>query len=618
MVNTRSRRVLAMSDTNESVPPPQVGQAAGLVLPADVVSGVRTSADATLHASPQRPSPSLHVPFAHGADAPGHGAPTEIPTTPTPVIMTDQQLSVILQSLRMPPTSYTPPPEYGAYVLPNFANCTARFDGSEELFEKGRSHRRAPDAAVLPIPETSRASCVPTASKALSHRPRCVYCKQYGHAREDCNRLKEKASSVIKAEKSPERSQITCFCCGTPGVIRAKCIKCSKTAANSAFHTVSAIGSKPVDPRSRPLLEVLVYGARGRVLVDTGAKHCIASESLKAHLYKNNHKFVKVRIELKFADGTVKNLVVDTAQVEVTVLDIVVSTLFIVLPGATDSLLGMNFIKDSDSFRVACSTVGLPHDEGTVLKPEERRELSDVLERNQDVFEPGGAPTTLADHRIDRGDHAPDRVTFGTQYLKSCDICKQYKPTNLKPTVLLQTPTPQQRCEVLAMDLFGPLPAESQGEVKWSIGEQQDRRKAVKDQRRRPTARFKEGDLVWVEMHSHSNAEKGVTRKFAPRGEGPYKISTAVSPTTFEVIDKEGEVKGKYHASALSLYQGTSRSDAVTLRKRGRPAKSQPPSSGCDLEGEDIANGIQILKDDAIRHPRRTRRPPTRYRGREG
>ncbi|CAH0717661.1 unnamed protein product, partial [Brenthis ino] len=445
MVNTRLRRVLAMSDTNESVPPPQHEQTAGFVLPADVVSGVRTSADATLHASPPRPSPSLHVPFAHGADAPGH---------------------------------------------------------------------------------------------------------------------------------------------------------------------VSAIGSKPVDPRSRSLLEVLVYGARGRVLVDTGAKHCIASESLKAHLYKNNHKFVKVRTELKFADGTVKNLVVDTAQVEVTVLDIVVSTLFIVLPGATDFLLGMNFIKDSDSFSVACSTVGLPHDEGTVLKPEERRELSDVLERNQDVFEPGGAPTTLADRRIDPGDHAPDRVTFGTQYLKSCDICKQYKPTNLNLTVLLQTPTPQQRCEVLAMDLFGPLPAESQGEVKWSIGEQQDRRKAVKDQRRRPTARFKEGHLVWVEMHSHSNAEKGVTRKFAPRREGPYKISTAVSPTTFDVIDKEGEVKGKYHASALSLYQGTSRSDAVTLRKRGRPAKSQPPSSGCDLEGEDIANGIQILKDDAIRHPRRTRCPP--------
>ncbi|CAH0723961.1 unnamed protein product, partial [Brenthis ino] len=514
----------------------------------------------------------------------------------------------------------------------------------EDLFEEGRSHRRAPAAAALPIPETSRASCVPTTSKALSHRPRCVYCKQYGHAREDCNRLKEKASSVVtKAKKSLERSQITCFGCGTPGVIHAKCIKCSKTAANTAFHTVSAIGSKPVDPRSRPLLEVLVYGARGLVLVDAGAKHCIASESLKANLYKNNHKFVKVRTDLKFADGTVKNLAVDTAQVEVTVLDIVVSTLFIVLLGATDSLLGMNFTKDSfmvldfnrnlwglkgslihalefegplDSFRVACSTVGLPHDEGTFLKPEERRELLDVLERNQDVIEPGGAPTTFAVHRIDTGDHAPDRVspakrevmkiqafnldvnyapgkmnviadtlsrpledpeikkiiddfedddpdaalrwtrrgyymtqgvlyradpegeadepllvvpesqraelmkelhdaptaghlglersltkikeryyfphmrTFVAQYLKSCDICKQHKSTNLKPAGLLQTPTPQQRFEVLAMDLFGPLPAESQGEVKWRIEEQEDRQKAVEGQRRRPTARF--------------------------------------------------------------------------------------------------------------------------------
>ena len=50
-----------------------------------------------------------------------------------------------------------------------------------------------------------------------------------------------------------------------------------------------------------------------------------------------------------------------------------------------------------------------------------------------------------------------------TKYVKSCDECKKYKPSNLKPVGLLKTMSSNMRFEVIAVDLFGPLPKTSDG-----------------------------------------------------------------------------------------------------------------------------------------------------------
>ncbi|GFU27050.1 retrovirus-related Pol polyprotein from transposon 412 [Trichonephila clavipes] len=42
--------------------------------------------------------------------------------------------------------------------------------------------------------------------------------------------------------------------------------------------------------------------------------------------------------------------------------------------------------------------------------------------------------------------------------VKNCPDCIKYKASNQKPSGLLQTPVPAQRFEILAIDLFGPLP----------------------------------------------------------------------------------------------------------------------------------------------------------------
>ncbi|KAL0893865.1 hypothetical protein ABMA27_013975 [Loxostege sticticalis] len=53
-------------------------------------------------------------------------------------------------------------------------------------------------------------------------------------------------------------------------------------------------------------------------------------------------------------------------------------------------------------------------------------------------------------------------------YLKKCVDCQRYKADNRKPTGLLQTPATNRRFEVIAVDLFGPLP-ETDNKNKWIL-----------------------------------------------------------------------------------------------------------------------------------------------------
>ncbi|PZC70924.1 hypothetical protein B5X24_HaOG214605 [Helicoverpa armigera] len=106
-------------------------------------------------------------------------------------------------------------------------------------------------------------------------------------------------------------------------------------------------------------------------------------------------------------------------------------------------------------------------------------------------------------------------------------------------------------------------------EMKWRIERQQDIRKEAADKSRRPGPDYREGDLVLVDSHRLRQAEKGCTSKFAPRREGPFRIGKIVSPTTYEIVDKNNKPRGKCHASLLSPY--VRESDLAQVRSRGRP-----------------------------------------------
>ena len=71
-------------------------------------------------------------------------------------------------------------------------------------------------------------------------------------------------------------------------------------------------------------------------------------------------------------------------------------------------------------------------------------------------------------HRIASRYYWTGMRRYITHYVKDCVACQRYKASNLKPAGLLQTPVTQQRFEVLAIDLFGPLPESSEG-YKWIL-----------------------------------------------------------------------------------------------------------------------------------------------------
>jgi transposase InsO family protein len=95
-------------------------------------------------------------------------------------------------------------------------------------------------------------------------------------------------------------------------------------------------------------------------------------------------------------------------------------------------------------------------------------ERTRVLKQYHDLPTAGHYGIERAHHRIQQRYYWPGMRRYIADYLKTCHECQRYKPHNLKPADLLQTPVLQQWMEVIAIDLFGPLPPASTGE-RWIL-----------------------------------------------------------------------------------------------------------------------------------------------------
>ncbi|GBP58569.1 Retrovirus-related Pol polyprotein from transposon 17.6 [Eumeta japonica] len=101
-------------------------------------------------------------------------------------------------------------------------------------------------------------------------------------------------------------------------------------------------------------------------------------------------------------------------------------------------------------------------EEPQLVVPENRRKQVMVECHDSATAGHGGINKTL--HRISQQFYFPGMRRYVINYLKTCVECQRYIPDNLKPMGLLQTPVPAQRFEVVAVDLFGPLPKGPKGE----------------------------------------------------------------------------------------------------------------------------------------------------------
>ncbi|KYN00535.1 PREDICTED: uncharacterized protein LOC108775813 [Cyphomyrmex costatus] len=121
--------------------------------------------------------------------------------------------------------------------------------------------------------------------------------------------------------------------------------------------------------------------------------------------------------------------------------------------------------------------------------------------------------------------------------------------------------------------------ADTMKEVTETHEQEQDRRKLYADSSRRPAQIFQEGDRVMVKTRTLSNMPHGITSKFAPKRDEPYRIAKRVSPTSYQLADNvTGNLLSVYHVSDLDIWRSdttgkSSQKPVRTIRKRGRPRK---------------------------------------------
>lgn len=188
-------------------------------------------------------------------------------------------------------------------------------------------------------------------------KPRCPYCKAYGHVREDCSKLVEKQSRFQgeggpekgKSEKITVKQPFKCFGCGEIGVTRAKCKNCSgfqKVKDSESVRSFKHFEIASLETVDRPLLPITILGIPGTAVADSGAQTCVASQSLYQVLKEKNQTFQEFTMTFALADGKRRHEKVLQTNVNVHIQEKVISVCFTVFVETETqcTLLGTDFL----------------------------------------------------------------------------------------------------------------------------------------------------------------------------------------------------------------------------------------------------------------------------------
>ncbi|GFS96620.1 uncharacterized protein TNCV_3944051 [Trichonephila clavipes] len=124
--------------------------------------------------------------------------------------------------------------------------------------------------------------------------------------------------------KNEGRNPIQCYGCGTPGVIKSKCPKCTR-----ANEMETAVNQKIA------------------VCADTGASHTIAGEKMFKFLQEHDVTFTNKRISFVMADGIRQTIMALSTVFDLYIEGKVIATEFLVLPDAkgNKTLLRLDFLN---------------------------------------------------------------------------------------------------------------------------------------------------------------------------------------------------------------------------------------------------------------------------------
>lgn len=208
-----------------------------------------------------------------------------------------------------------------------------------------------------------------TSPRKQETRPRCKYCKNFGHTVNDCRTARKKRDEGTAALSKKNRDEIDaetnsgnrhtqpvviCFDCGNPGYLRKACPKCNKkekadkSEVRSDFCLID-VSEIQVKCKNRPIIDVEILGAKGTRLIDTAAELSVAGHSLYKILVEKGQKFKESNLRIGLADGRNYEEQVLVTEVDIYVMNRTVRTTFIVMPHAQNNftLFGMNFIQNA-------------------------------------------------------------------------------------------------------------------------------------------------------------------------------------------------------------------------------------------------------------------------------
>lgn len=208
----------------------------------------------------------------------------------------------------------------------------------------------------------------PQAENISKQRPRCTFCRTYGHLESECRKLSSTVQNAFSSGTQPQNqpnvaqlpdtrptnASIRCYGCNAPGFIKSNCPTCKNSSthppvkASQGAASVEILSTDIDTIVRRPLLPISIEGLSGCAYVDTGAKCSIAGQRLYEHLVSKNIPCTTKNISLVLADGKPQDVTAQVFHCDVLVKNKVVPTPFVAIPSHTSgkTLLGVDFISN--------------------------------------------------------------------------------------------------------------------------------------------------------------------------------------------------------------------------------------------------------------------------------
>lgn len=185
---------------------------------------------------------------------------------------------------------------------------------------------------------------------------RCLFCGRKGHLADECRKRMAQYRNTTPTEKptatvtSEEKTAVTCYGCGAPGVFRSNCSNCKAKESPPKPVSFYALNTTIQQNHVRvPTIEISIKGNTGYAFIDTAARTSIASDLLYRILLGAGVQFTERNAEISLADGTVKMEALLICTVEVVIGNRILPITLTVLPNARDNrtLLGIDFLESA-------------------------------------------------------------------------------------------------------------------------------------------------------------------------------------------------------------------------------------------------------------------------------